>query len=194
MKKTKGDKMKNSENLSLWGISLEEIPSEGLNIAFEDLSDFGKDLRVLKPFSGNLKLIKRGFEVAVEGHIFGSVELSCDRCLENFEYNIDENFKVLLLPKTTINLQEEKELSSEDLEVSFYENSFISFFNILQEEIFLALPYRNLCKENCKGLCPHCGTNLNVETCKCSKTRGSSPFAVLKKLINTKEKNLGKEG
>ncbi|MEZ0343198.1 MAG: DUF177 domain-containing protein [Caldimicrobium sp.] len=182
--------MKNNENLSNWGISLEEIPLEGLNFAFEDLSDFGKDLKVLKPFSGNLKLIKRGFEVVVEGHISGSVELSCDRCLENFEYNIDEDFKVLLLPKNTLNLQEEKELTSEDLEVSFYESSFISFFNILQEEIFLALPYRNLCKENCKGLCPHCGTNLNAETCECFKIKKGSPFAVLKNLINPKEKNL----
>ena len=188
--------MQNNEKFGLWGISLDEIPLEGLNITFEDLYEFGetlKDLKVLKPFTGNLKLIKRGFEVTVEGHISGTVELTCDRCLENFEYSIEQDFKILLLPKSTLNLQEEKELTSEDLEVSFYENSFISFFDILQEEILLALPYRNLCNENCRGLCPHCGTNLNKKTCECSKIKKGSPFAVLKNLLNPKEKNIEKE-
>lgn len=184
--------MKNNENFSLWGVSLDDIPSEGLSISFENLSEFGRDLKVLKAFSGNLKLLKRGIEVSVQGHISGSLELTCDRCLESFEFKIDEDFKVLLLPKGSLNLHEEKELSSEELEVSFYENSFISFFNILQEEIFLALPYRMLCREDCKGLCPTCGTNLNEKICECSKIKKSSPFAALKNLFNPKDKNMEK--
>lgn len=180
------------EKLTQWGIALEEIPPEGISFSFENFLDPALNLKIIKPFSGTLKVIKRGIEVEVSGHLEGSLELVCDRCLEKFEYSIKEDFKVLLLPKATLNLQEEKELSSEELEVSFYENSFISYYEIIKEEIYLSLPYRILCKEECKGLCPVCGANLNKETCECSKIKKGSPFAILRDLLGNKEKNLEK--
>ena len=180
--------MEKLESLIQWGIALDEIPPEGISFSFENLSDFDNDLKVIKPFSGHLKIIKRGFEVEVSGHLEGSLEVICDRCLESFEYPIKEDFKVLLIPKASLNIQEEKELSADDLEVSFYENSFISYYEILKEELYLSLPYRILCKEDCKGLCPVCGTNLNKNSCQCAKIKKSSPFAVLKDFLKDKEK------
>ena len=78
------------------------------------------------------------------------------------------------------------------MEVSFYENSWISFYELLKEEILLSLPYKKLCKPDCKGLCPICGTNLNETVCKCKVHRKESPFAILKDLLSNK--NLEKGG
>jgi uncharacterized protein len=38
----------------------------------------------------------------------------------------------------------------------------------MREQFYLALPMKPLCAEGCKGLCPHCGTNLNEATCTCT--------------------------
>jgi len=183
--------MENFENLSFWGIKVDEIPPEGITLAFEDLKDLGEDLKVLQPFSGTLRLFKRGLEVQVEGKLMGSIELTCDRCLEAFEFKIEKAFQVNLLPKKSLSFTEERELTSEDLEVSFYENSFISYLDLLREEVFLSLPYRILCREDCQGICQVCGKNLNQERCECSRDKTGSPFAVLKGLI-IQEKNMEK--
>ncbi len=166
-----------------WGISLEEIPPEGLLVEFKDYKNLEGDLRIKEPFSGFLKIKKRGVEVSVEGYLKGILELTCDRCLEDFPMKIERSFQIVLVPKKMLELVEEKELSEEELEVSFYENSFISFSDILNEEIRLFLPFINLCKPDCKGLCQYCGKNLNKEICSCPKIKRTSPFIVLKDLL-----------
>lgn len=129
----------------------------------------------------------------MEGFINGEIELICDLCLVQFPYKIEKDFEVLLLPKQSLNFEGEKELTSEELEISFYENSFIDYLNILHEEILLNIPYRSLCKEDCKGLCPKCGANLNKESCNCIKVKRSSPFAILKDFKILQEKAIDKE-
>ncbi|WP_038057709.1 YceD family protein [Thermodesulfobacterium hydrogeniphilum] len=180
------------EDLKNWGVFLDDIPPEGLKIEFKDISNLGDDLKVKKPFSGYLKLKKIGIEVKLEGSLNGVLSLECDRCLTNFDFPIQHEFKIDIKPLNSLNIEGEKELMEEEMEVSFYENSWISFYNILREEIFLSIPYKKLCKPDCKGLCPICGTNLNKKTCNCKIYKKESPFAILKTLL--KDKNLEKGG
>lgn len=175
-----------------WGVLVEDIPPEGLHFNFENLEEI-QDVRVLEPFSGTLFVRKRGLEVLIQGHIKGTIELKCDLCLDSFPFKIDSNFEVLFLPKASLNFEGERELSAEDLEVSFYENSFIDFINLIHEEIILGLPFRNICREDCKGLCGVCGANLNREKCSCKPIKKTSPFAVLKGLKIAEEKYSEKE-
>ncbi len=174
------------QDLKNWGISLEEIPPEGLTVEFNNISDLGKDINIRVPFSGYFKLKKLGIEVKLEGFLKGVVVLECDRCLTSYDFPIEHSFKIDILPLASLNLEEEKELSEEEMEVSFYENSWISFYELLKEEIFLSLPYKKLCKPDCKGLCPVCGTNLNKKTCQCKVYKKDSPFAALKELFSGK--------
>lgn len=182
------------QDLTAWGVHLEDIPPEGLIVDFENFFVDIEGLRVIKAFFGKIKLRKLGYEVEVIGEIKGNLELTCDRCLDPFEFAIEEDFKVTLLPKKSLNIEGERELDSQELEVSFYEDSFISFYDILVEEIRLALPFRKLCSVNCKGLCPVCGTNLNKESCNCKVLKKTSPFAVLKDLLKQGESKFVKEG
>lgn len=182
--------MQELKNLAQWGINIDDIPAEGLLVEFEALRELNEDLKIIQPFAGYLKLQKRGVEVEIKGHLKGSLEMICDRCLESFEFSINKDFEVLLIPRKTLDFEEEKELTSDELEVSFYENSFISYSEILHEEILLSLPFRKLCQPDCKGICQICGTNLNQKVCNCSKIKKDSPFAVLKEIFNPMEKNL----
>lgn len=173
------------EKFKNWGIFLDEIPLEGLKVEFEEVKEL-EDLSIKEPFSGFLKLKKIGIEVKLEGFIKGSVMLVCDRCLIEFEYKIEHNFGLDLKPISSLNFEGERALAEEEMEVSFYENSWISFSDILKEEIILALPYKKLCKSDCKGICPSCGVNLNEKTCDCGVYRKESPFMILKDLLKSK--------
>lgn len=181
-------------NFSSWGVHLDEIPPEGLTISFEDFSEEIDGARITEPFSGRIHLRKLGYEVEVKGELKGKIELICDRCLETYEFYIDEDFQVTLLPRKSLNIEGERELDAQELEVSFYEESFISLYNILLEEIQLAIPFRKLCSPDCKGLCPVCGRNLNRESCSCKVIKKTSPFAVLKDLFKQGESKFAKEG
>ncbi|MCS7150540.1 MAG: DUF177 domain-containing protein [Caldimicrobium sp.] len=186
--------MKNLSDWTSWGISIEDIPPEGISLNFEDLAHLGEDLKIVIPFSGTMKIKKVGLEIEVEGFLSGSIELSCDRCLETFAQKIEEDFKVTIVPKQAIRFEDEKELESKELEISFYEGDFLSFYDIIREEILLALPFRKLCQTDCKGLCPKCGTNLNLESCDCKIFRRTSPFAVLGDILKKGENTVIKEG
>ena len=54
------------------------------------------------------------------------------------------------------------------MDTAFYENDEIDLGQLMQEQFYLALPMKPLCKDDCKGLCPNCGTNLNKATCDCN--------------------------
>ncbi len=180
------------KDLKNWGILLEEIPPEGLKIEFQDISNLGEDLNIKQPFSGYFKLKKLGIEVKLEGFLKGVITLECDRCLALYDFPIEHKFNIDIKPLASLNLEEEKELSEEEMEVSFYENSWISFYDLLKEEIFLNLPYKNLCNPDCKGICPICGANLNENPCNCKGYKKESPFSILKNIFLNK--NLEKGG
>ena len=73
-------------------------------------------------------------------------------------------------------------MSPTDLDLDYYTGESVDLESLLREQIILMMPLKPLCDENCKGLCPHCGANLNRETCTCSTDTVNSPFAVLAKL------------
>ena len=75
-----------------------------------------------------------------------------------------------------------EELSPDDLDLDYYTGEIVDLESILREQIILMLPLKPLCDESCKGLCPHCGADLNLETCTCPADAVDSPFARLAKL------------
>ena len=68
----------------------------------------------------------------------------------------------------------EREIEEDDLTTAFYENDEIDLGQLMQEQFYLALPMKPLCRDDCKGLCPECGTNLNRGTCDCKPRLGRS--------------------
>jgi len=63
--------------------------------------------------------------------------------------------------------EDEVELAPEDIEVGFYTGDGLFLADVVAEQVNLALPMKVLCGEECHGLCPHCGANLNRERCRC---------------------------
>ncbi len=80
------------------------------------------------------------------------------------------------------NFEEENELDAGEMESNFFEGGEIRLSEIACEQIFLEVPYQPLCVEDCKGLCPRCGRDLNLSSCDCDKEEWKTEFSILRKM------------
>jgi len=131
-------------------------------------------------FAGSVRLVCRGTTVHLRGRLQVECELSCARCGESIPFHVEENLELLMAPGEEELTVEDLELNAEDLNLGYYEGNEICIDDLLREQIILALPIRPICGENCRGLCPICGANLNETECHCVAERSNSPFNILK--------------
>ncbi|KPU43952.1 hypothetical protein OXPF_21170 [Oxobacter pfennigii] len=130
-----------------------------------------EDIPLKTPLKVEAIIMNRGEYLTVEGKLKCVLNLKCSRCLETFEYNLECDF--------------EERISSKEEEVDFiyFEGDSIDLTDIIVNNILLNLPMKVVCKEECKGLCHQCGSNMNVNQCDCSDNTTDPRLAVLKKLL-----------
>lgn len=172
-------------------IKLDEIPVEGLELSWteeaEVLSKYLENLSEIdfefgSPLQSEAKIKKVGQSVLIKGRVRTVLKLRCVRCLKEFSYPLASSFELTLHPLKGTVFSEEVELSEEELESNFFEGGELRLSEIACEQVFLEIPIQPLCQEECKGLCPHCGMDLNLSTCGCMKEDFDSGFRALKKL------------
>jgi uncharacterized protein len=106
-------------------------------------------------------------KVRLSGRVRATLALECSRCLEPYQVPIDAPFDMLMLPLSADAHEAEREVGQEDLGVSFYKDDVLDLGEVMREQIYLALPMKPLCRQDCRGLCPVCGKNRNHEACSC---------------------------
>ncbi|MFQ5816546.1 MAG: DUF177 domain-containing protein [Terriglobia bacterium] len=111
-----------------------------------------------------------GRDIRIAGHLETQVELSCARCLELVAHDVSANFDLRYRPVASIAREEEITLAQEDTEVGFYTGSGLFLADVVAEQVHLVLPMKPLCRDDCRGLCPECGVNLNRGSCGCQRT------------------------
>ena len=107
------------------------------------------------------KIVKNGFEIS--GHIINTVLYDCDRCLESF---CNKN-----IIKTDLLLSNDSgKLDNQNYEIIYFSDheDSVDLTKILLEILIIEIPFKKLCTNPCKGLCPVCGINLNYKLCSCS--------------------------
>jgi len=105
--------------------------------------------------------------IHVVGQFATRIELTCARCLEPVEREVRSQFDLPYRPVAAVAREPEVNLAEEDTEVGFYVGDGLFLADVLAEQVHLALPMKTLCREDCRGLCPRCGANLNRESCRC---------------------------
>lgn len=131
-----------------------------------------------------LRRISGGVEV--EGDLYGTVDLECYRCLEGFEFPFRLRLRehVLIVPEG--DLEHDDDYADEYLA----DGGVLDLEPLFRDAISLAIPLKHLCFEECRGLCPGCGANRNVEPCTCPERPVDarlSPLAELKRRLEDKE-------
>jgi uncharacterized protein len=151
-------------------LSLETIVDEPLRFAFEvpfTLEALDREPLVsITPASieGEISRADGGYALSARAGWGG--ELECSRCLVAYPFEHDEEFLLLLRPRTPV-AGEEISLDREDLDTYYYDDPVVPVAPIIEERIQMAVPMKPLCREDCRGLCPQCGTDRNQSDCTC---------------------------
>jgi len=123
-----------------------------------------------------------GIDISInfEGEVF----LTCSRCAENYTENQVINHQIIL-PKSDEGLEIDDETNA--MNVINLNQSTLNVHELLRQLLIENQEMRPLCKEDCKGLCPTCGINLNYEECDCEVPDVDPRWAKLKSLDIPKE-------
>ncbi|MFN8091323.1 MAG: DUF177 domain-containing protein [Vicinamibacteria bacterium] len=130
-----------------------------------------------------------GRTVHVRGALEARVRVECGRCLERYAVSLDQQLDLFYLPQESERPQEAEEdveLSDRDVVVGYYDGDQLDLGDVVREQVFLALPLKRLCREDCRGLCPTCGKNRNAGDCGCPPPEPPEDprLAPLKKLFD----------
>ncbi|MBR0040468.1 MAG: DUF177 domain-containing protein [Oscillospiraceae bacterium] len=144
-----------------------ELETEGL--------DFPSVLRyVSAPYAQGCVFNEAGV-LRLEGEIRTDMLCVCDRCAGEFETE-------KLTPLSAV-IVEQNDDNADDPELFFLDGDEIDLGEILSTLFILDMDTKFLCREDCRGLCPKCGRNLNLGPCGCGKETDPR-FAVLEQLLD----------
>jgi DUF177 domain-containing protein len=121
-------------------------------------------------------------EIRVTGDLSVQIENVCDRCAEPATCLIANHFDLIYMPAKEANASTEDEIDQGAIEVGYYDGNGLELNDVLREVVLLALPMQLLCREDCKGVCPSCGENLNLTACGCQPEMADDRWSKLKML------------
>ncbi|MCL7488142.1 MAG: DUF177 domain-containing protein [Desulfobulbaceae bacterium] len=167
-------------------VPFSEIPDQGVEFDIQDSSWFPDDVvEQAGAVGAHIRLTRKNdTSIELRGRMHAAVALECDRCLERFIFEVDSSMQMVISTSAQNEHWRLQDLESSggDLETLSQDRPVVDLAEILRQQLLLALPEKKLCMENCAGLCPHCGTNLNEKDCGCADGASNSPFAVLSAL------------
>lgn len=157
-----------------------------------DLPSGDEEYRVTAPVDLRMVIHQDQDRFRLVGTVKAELELACSRCLEPFKLPVDRGFDLRYLPAgvtepETEEEDEEIEVEDDDVAITFYRDEQIDLNELLREQFYLVLPMKPLCSEDCKGICPQCGTNRNTAPCECNPQWEDPRLAVLKTLLEKRK-------
>jgi len=151
----------------------ENLANEGLVVPFKGEYELPSQLPYpnakLQKVVVDLNVEFTNPNVEIEGVLNCFIDGLCDRCLEKTSKCFAVPFKQTFY----------RDSAPQDCYV--YENSMLNATKAINDEIILSVPSLFLCKDDCKGLCPQCGANLNNGKCDCCDSKENA-FSILKNL------------
>ncbi len=164
-------------NIDVLDLIKKKVSKKKVHLVYseEDFYDDGEKVEFLKPITLEGELYLTGDIIELEGQVLTEVSLPCSRCLTSFNHNVD----VQIHEKFSANPD-----NKDEDEIIFIDGDSIDITDIIKNNILLSLPIKKLCKDDCNGLCQHCGTNLNITNCNCLEKDVDPRLAKLKDLFS----------
>jgi uncharacterized protein len=163
-----------SQIIGKTGESMEVSFSENVEntMGYPDVVCFSEPV-VIK---GVLTNTKKGILFEADGNT--EAVYLCSRCLERVKVPIQFNINEMFYPSGSVENEKEAETFCDDE---------MDLTDVIQRSILENLPMKVVCKEECKGLCPKCGKNLNEGDCDCNDTEFDPRLESLRTLFNVDE-------
>ena len=121
-------------------------------------------------------------DIRTSGELAGRFRMACARCLEPVDHQVTHQFDLLYRPLGVDGGRAELSVTAAEAEISYYEGDGLLLEDVLREQVLLAVPLKAICREDCKGLCPHCGKNLNLTQCSCEEPVDDPRWSALKEI------------
>jgi uncharacterized protein len=158
-----------------------------------DVIDLGPDLRQRTTLTtkGRAELIRehgghRGEvidDIRVVASMSAQIEINCARCLDPVLRDVQRDFDLLYRPIATVTEgADEVSVTQAEADIGFYRGDGLLLEDVLREQLLLAVPIKTVCNDDCRGLCAHCGKNLNQSACDCREERSDPRWDALKGL------------
>ena len=117
---------------------------------------------------GEVELVRTDRGMLVKGTLHTEIEVTCGRCLSLFDCSLTLNIEEEYFPTTDIVSEALLPLAGEPGYFTIDERYVLDLTEAIHQYIMLAIPMKPLCREDCAGLCPSCGHNLNLGPCTCT--------------------------
>jgi uncharacterized protein len=165
-------------------VNISNIPAGSSTV---ELSQSATLMALPENFSGDVSahvsLIKTSWQIVVKIDAHADAAFECDRCADQSVHRIDAEFEQVYTWGET----ERDTVEGEDFFVLGDGQKVIDLADAVREYLLLAVPVKNLCHEDCRGLCPVCGTNLNERLCTCAPETGDIRWSALQNLASRNE-------
>lgn len=172
-------------------ISIQELELRRIEFDQEfkpDLFDVGPDLELAETVraAGHAELLEEHHgkghkvqDIRLVGSFSTRIQVKCARCLDPVERSVGGTFDLIYRPIGEGAQGPVVAISEADTEIGFYTGEGLLLEDALTEQVLLAAPIKAVCREDCKGLCPGCGNDLNKESCTCGAPSPDPRWAAL---------------
>lgn len=172
-------------------VRIEEIPPEGRSLHLEEdgnrLFRNEPNLRFDGKVRAHVRLRPTAGSVAVSGETGAALRLQCGRCMEEFRFEMQRDFLLEYRPVSEVSERGEIQLTADEMDVQYYSEGAIDLEEVIMGQVAEAIPFKPLCSERCRGLCPECGENLNKKKCGCAGETVDPRPAKLKDLLEKQD-------
>ncbi len=134
---------------------------------------------------GEVRLMRTDRGILARGTLHTESELTCSRCLSLFNCPLTLNIEEEYFPTTEIITGAALPLPDEPGCFTIDENNILDLTEAIRQYALLATPMKPLCHQDCAGICPTCGVNLNQASCDCPPEPADSRWSELSKLVLT---------
>jgi DUF177 domain-containing protein len=170
-------------------IDLSHLPAEGLRIHRKVHANAWKIQEADWKSRGELEfeLFFRGNarKAEIEGYFTAGINADCHRCVKPFDLDLHRSFHLTYLAADPERFaKEEVELTGQELEVAYLESDHLPLHELIREQIYLTVPMKFLCRQDCRGLCVHCGADLNEVECECLQDEVDPRWAKLRAVLD----------
>jgi uncharacterized protein len=162
----------------------EIITSPGMttNVELNEQLD-AEGIELAEPVTGRLRFQNSGDLLLIDGDIQTKLRLDCSRCLGDVYFpvaeRLEERFPLEDIRHPQAPPDEGEEYDSTISSVVSIENgkAILDLGELIRQYLVMDTPIKPLCAEECRGLCPTCGHNLNEGSCQCPPEEEEGPLA-----------------
>jgi uncharacterized protein len=169
--------------VDLLSVTDEPLPFD-FTIAANEIDLETEGVRIVGDIDVKGELRKNAAKTDVKGSIAVPLEIDCTRCLTPVSQKLELDFQADFVGKEMLPEGKETHLEGSDLDTDVLEGNELDLTEVAREQILLNLPEHVLCRQDCKGICPNCGKDLNEGDCKCGDDEIDPRWAALRDLKN----------